>query len=91
MFQHSLMNLGVETSHNITTALIKNKVSAFSDESWGGDRHQPDRNPVHSLFQHSLMNLGVETVSFSYLINRIHKFQHSLMNLGVETTGVEAH
>ncbi len=36
-FQHSLMNLGVETKKNIAPLRCLLPVSAFSDESWGGD------------------------------------------------------
>jgi len=37
-FQHSLMNLGVETwIQDVVLPAIKRLVSAFSDESWGGD------------------------------------------------------
>ncbi len=37
LFQHSLMNLGVETSTRLSYSAIPVGVSAFSDESWGGD------------------------------------------------------
>jgi len=66
--------------------LNKISVSAFSDESWGGDHqvvaivHLP-----RPMFQHSLMNLGVETLQ-QYMEGKYFRvFQHSLMNLGVET------
>jgi len=36
-FQHSLMNLGVETPVAPPGLKAKPTVSAFSDESWGGD------------------------------------------------------
>ena len=36
-FQHSLMNLGVETIASGAGFVKVNAVSAFSDESWGGD------------------------------------------------------
>jgi len=59
------MNLGVETLEaEGATANAPWSVSAFSDESWGGD--PPPANQTHlsqSAFQHSLMNLGVETPS----------------------------
>jgi len=38
LFQHSLMNLGVETCTSTTAPASAAPVSAFSDESWGGDR-----------------------------------------------------
>jgi len=38
MFQHSLMNLGVETAAQFVGACAGGEVSAFSDESWGGDQ-----------------------------------------------------
>jgi len=38
LFQHSLMNLGVETYFDLTNPQPSPSVSAFSDESWGGDR-----------------------------------------------------
>jgi len=38
LFQHSLMNLGVETPEPPSLPELKAMVSAFSDESWGGDR-----------------------------------------------------
>jgi len=37
VFQHSLMNLGVETRGAIYRRQVITAVSAFSDESWGGD------------------------------------------------------
>jgi len=37
MFQHSLMNLGVETDNPLVKYPEDTTVSAFSDESWGGD------------------------------------------------------
>ncbi len=37
MFQHSLMNLGVETLCELAYTWFTSQVSAFSDESWGGD------------------------------------------------------
>jgi len=37
MFQHSLMNLGVETFLQASCRRRRAGVSAFSDESWGGD------------------------------------------------------
>jgi len=37
LFQHSLMNLGVETQDCRKRRLTGKRVSAFSDESWGGD------------------------------------------------------
>jgi len=37
VFQHSLMNLGVETLAGAAALLHLAGVSAFSDESWGGD------------------------------------------------------
>jgi len=37
-FQHSLMNLGVETSATFDLPPYQVNVSAFSDESWGGDQ-----------------------------------------------------
>jgi len=37
-------------------------VSAFSDESWGGDPQYGNCYQCRfTMFQHSLMNLGVET------------------------------
>jgi len=36
-FQHSLMNLGVETRGQRPRSFGRLAVSAFSDESWGGD------------------------------------------------------
>jgi len=36
-FQHSLMNLGVETNDHDAARSGGRVVSAFSDESWGGD------------------------------------------------------
>jgi len=38
-FQHSLMNLGVETGRRLVLVAGGFDVSAFSDESWGGDQH----------------------------------------------------
>jgi len=62
MFQHSLMNLGVETQPGVLAGAYVRPVSAFSDESWGGDLiHAPFDGTVVFQFQHSLMNLGVET------------------------------
>jgi len=56
------MNLGVETPDMDFGADRMASVSAFSDESWGGD---PDLQTIPQAaklkFQHSLMNLGVET------------------------------
>jgi len=40
-FQHSLMNLGVETLPAFPCQTNKEVVSAFSDESWGGDHKTP--------------------------------------------------
>jgi len=37
LFQHSLMNLGVETPGVYDGEESSSIVSAFSDESWGGD------------------------------------------------------
>jgi len=39
-FQHSLMNLGVETVLPPQNQQNICQVSAFSDESWGGDRNR---------------------------------------------------
>jgi len=39
LFQHSLMNLGVETVIVSLMSCSITGVSAFSDESWGGDRN----------------------------------------------------
>jgi len=39
LFQHSLMNLGVETHDFQYWRHGQRHVSAFSDESWGGDPH----------------------------------------------------
>jgi len=80
------MNLGVETTRQLIAESPVLSVSAFSDESWGGDLVYfwlPD----HSVekFQHSLMNLGVETLIYPQSRALQCKFQHSLMNLGVET------
>jgi len=61
-FQHSLMNLGVETLCQTNGHFPQFVVSAFSDESWGGDPAVAFYTIVlMSRFQHSLMNLGVET------------------------------
>jgi len=38
LFQHSLMNLGVETFMVSMASSSVSYVSAFSDESWGGDQ-----------------------------------------------------
>jgi len=56
------MNLGVETVVDFPVCEPVDYVSAFSDESWGGDRHLPDDRWLYVKFQHSLMNLGVETI-----------------------------
>jgi len=61
-FQHSLMNLGVETRGRFPPPAGGRRVSAFSDESWGGDHLLEWLIWRLILFQHSLMNLGVETV-----------------------------
>jgi len=56
------MNLGVETQIVGQPLQEPGTVSAFSDESWGGDpRHVGQRQNDCPAFQHSLMNLGVET------------------------------
>jgi len=61
-FQHSLMNLGVETLSHQSGQPDNTHVSAFSDESWGGDPHYDYlQRRTAKMFQHSLMNLGVET------------------------------
>jgi len=61
-FQHSLMNLGVETRRECQMLPRRHDVSAFSDESWGGDPFMVYAfAPRLHVFQHSLMNLGVET------------------------------
>jgi len=58
------MNLGVETPKAHRPTEQQPAVSAFSDESWGGDPlRQYARTPVDPQFQHSLMNLGVETAA----------------------------
>jgi len=55
--------LGWRPSYALRCTTVTTTVSAFSDESWGGD---PDAlNTTANLtlvFQHSLMNLGVETL-----------------------------
>jgi len=57
------MNLGVETKMSFWQKLLNKLVSAFSDESWGGDLKVVDVHiSVRIAFQHSLMNLGVETI-----------------------------
>jgi len=62
LFQHSLMNLGVETVVCFGKQQSITHVSAFSDESWGGDHREICAcRWKRLLFQHSLMNLGVET------------------------------
>jgi len=62
LFQHSLMNLGVETTASGFSSNQLVRVSAFSDESWGGDPFNASRpGKSGGRFQHSLMNLGVET------------------------------
>jgi len=66
LFQHSLMNLGVETIDVTVPQEADGVVSAFSDESWGGDPRSAIANPPIVLFQHSLMNLGVETRRFQH-------------------------
>ncbi len=45
MFQHSLMNLGVETMSDLYFLAKVRHVSAFSDESWGGDRSHWIKSP----------------------------------------------
>jgi len=55
------MNLGVETDGRAALPLSIQDVSAFSDESWGGDQKQGFATIGYTKFQHSLMNLGVET------------------------------
>jgi len=84
-FQHSLMNLGVETSLQYIYDVTNAFVSAFSDESWGGDHNRGRDGGGVGAFQHSLMNLGVETCPLAVNGFAIFQFQHSLMNLGVET------
>ncbi len=85
MFQHSLMNLGVETD-------IKDAVARMTDEfqhslmNLGVEtqhRYQDSNQAIQ--FQHSLMNLGVETKVWNDCRSIYNAFQHSLMNLGVET------
>jgi len=61
LFQHSLMNLGVETISSVARCFTTAGVSAFSDESWGGDPARRLTQKKTFMFQHSLMNLGVET------------------------------
>ncbi len=56
------MNLGVETSYWLIGTVNTPSVSAFSDESWGGDLSKRNESTNSCrMFQHSLMNLGVET------------------------------
>jgi len=70
-----------------SSGTISQNVSAFSDESWGGDRRLGWKWLTNrQTFQHSLMNLGVETHVHHAAVLLVHVFQHSLMNLGVETT-----
>ncbi len=79
------MNLGVETMSDLILVHRHLVVSAFSDESWGGDQVVVKRDLDIKAFQHSLMNLGVETSAASAAADAEVVFQHSLMNLGVET------
>jgi len=55
------MNLGVETLKEYDHSIDAARVSAFSDESWGGDQLLRIFFLKKVQFQHSLMNLGVET------------------------------
>ncbi len=55
------MNLGVETTQKRPAPGAPTPVSAFSDESWGGDPCDQNQPSTDLSFQHSLMNLGVET------------------------------
>ncbi len=79
------MNLGVETVLNQASLPVGLPVSAFSDESWGGDRAW-----------HKMIGLVVDVSAFSdeswggdlKVLRKAEDgemFQHSLMNLGVET------
>jgi len=79
------MNLGVETPTRYRLPIIQCFVSAFSDESWGGD-------PVADCGGAGFVDVsafsdeswGGDPVEDAQ--QRItDMFQHSLMNLGVET------
>jgi len=80
------MNLGVETRQSGDPEELPGRVSAFSDESWGGDRFRK-RAPRNSsnVSAFSDESWGGDPPLPQESQAHTQTFQHSLMNLGVET------
>jgi len=80
------MNLGVETFKRNSAMPLAHVVSAFSDESWGGDHdHDAARSGGRVVSAFSDESWGGDPLHPQACCSMLLWFQHSLMNLGVET------